>query len=158
MKGHTFRGAIPAIGIAAAVTFGGVLAAQTQTDKPQGHRHMMMMGEQEKGGMMEECQAMMQKHKEMMQKQGAMETELDSLVATMNSARGDAKIDAMAALLAKLVEQRKAMHGMMGEMQPMMMGHMARHMEMGGSQGMMGCPMMKGMMGEESEGGHEAHH
>jgi hypothetical protein len=38
------------------------------------------------------------------------DAELDKLVAEMNSAPADKKLDAVAALLTKLVEQRKTMH------------------------------------------------
>jgi hypothetical protein len=38
------------------------------------------------------------------------DAELDKLVAEMNSASADKKLDAVAAVLTKLVEQRKAMH------------------------------------------------
>ena len=44
------------------------------------------------------------------------DAELDKLVAEMNSASADKKLDAVAALLSKLVEQRKAMHEQMQEM------------------------------------------
>ena len=40
----------------------------------------------------------------------AQEAELDKLVAHMNAATGDMKMDAMAAVVSKMVEQRKAMH------------------------------------------------
>ena len=50
------------------------------------------------------------------------EAELDKLVADMNSAPPDKKIDAIAAVVSKLVEQRKAMHERMQKM--MKMGQM----------------------------------
>jgi hypothetical protein len=46
----------------------------------------------------------------------AQDAEIDKLVTEMNSATGDKKMDAMAALLSKIVEQRKAMHEEMGGM------------------------------------------
>lgn len=44
------------------------------------------------------------------------DAELDKLVAEMNSTSADKKLDAVAAVLSKLVEQRKAMHEQMQEM------------------------------------------
>ena len=41
---------------------------------------------------------------------------LDELVAKMNAAQGQAKVDAMAELLTALVQQHQAMHGGMGDM------------------------------------------
>lgn len=40
----------------------------------------------------------------------AQNAELDKLVADMIAATGDKKMDAMAAVVSKMVEQRKAMH------------------------------------------------
>jgi len=48
------------------------------------------------------------------------DAELDQLVAEMNSARADKKLDAVATLLNKLVQQGKAMHE---QMQKMMAGN-----------------------------------
>ena len=44
------------------------------------------------------------------------DAELDKLVTEMNSAPVDKKLDAVAAVLTKLVEQRKAMHEQMQKM------------------------------------------
>jgi hypothetical protein len=41
------------------------------------------------------------------------DAELDKLVAEMNSPSADKKLDAVAAVVAKLVEQRKALHEQM---------------------------------------------
>jgi len=43
------------------------------------------------------------------------EAELDKLVVAMNNASADKKLDAVAAVLTKLVEQRKAMHEQMSK-------------------------------------------
>ncbi len=40
----------------------------------------------------------------------------------MNAAKGEAKVDAVAAVVTQLVIQQKAMHGHMGQMHQMMMG------------------------------------
>jgi hypothetical protein len=50
------------------------------------------------------------KHQAMVEKKAEMEARLDELVGTMNAAQGDAKVDAVAAVLNELISQRKAMH------------------------------------------------
>jgi hypothetical protein len=70
----------------------------------------------------------------------AMDDELDGLVATMNLANGSDKMDAMAAVITKMAQQRKIMDQKMAAMQKSMM------------QGMMGG-MGKGMMGGSMGGG-----
>jgi len=57
---------------------------------------------------------------QMMSGSKEQDTELDQLVAEMNSAPADKKLDAVATLLNKLVQQRKAMHE---QMQKMMAGN-----------------------------------
>ena len=72
------------------------------------------------------------------------DAELDKLVAEMNSASADKKLDAVAAVVTKLVEQRKAMHE---QMQKMMSADENERMRM--------CRMMMGMdMGGEHHGQH----
>ncbi len=53
---------------------------------------------------------------QMMSNSKDQDAELDKLVAEMNSASTDKKLDAIAAVLTKLVEQRKAMHEQMQKM------------------------------------------
>ena len=73
------------------------------------------------------------------------DAELDKLVAEMNSASADKKIDAVAAVVTKLVEQRKAMHE---QMQKMMSGNE--------KEGMGKCRMMMDMGGDQD--GKRSHH
>jgi hypothetical protein len=72
------------------------------------------------------------------------DAEVDKLVAEMNSAPADKKLDAVAAVLNKLVEQRKAMHEQMQKM-----------MSANEKEGMGMCRMM---MGIHKEGDHSQHH
>jgi hypothetical protein len=66
----------------------------------------------------------------------------------MNSAPADKKLDAVAAVLTKLVEQRKAMHE-----------HMQKMMSAKPKQGMGMCRMMMGMdKGSDHDGEHSQHH
>ena len=72
------------------------------------------------------------------------DAELDKLAAEMNSASADKKLDAIAAVLTKLVEQRKAMHEQMQKM-----------MSANDKEGMGMCRMM---MGCGQDGKHSHHH
>ena len=78
----------------------------------------------------------------MMSNQKDQQAELDKLVADMNSAPPDKKVDAIAAVVTKLVEQRKAMHE---RMQKMMAEGRTEMMKMGRM--MMMMRMMDRMMG-----------
>lgn len=84
------------------------------------------------------------------------DTELTAAVATMNSAAPDKKLDLVAALVTRLVEQRTAMHVRKAKMEEKMMKHMMGHMEMG-KESMSKCPMMKDMDGKSDED-HAEHH
>ena len=80
------------------------------------------------------------------------DAELDQLVAEMNSASSDKKLDAVAAVVAKLIEQRKATHGQMTKM-----------MSADEKTGMNMCRMMAGMdskTSDQNENGdeHQHHH
>jgi hypothetical protein len=74
------------------------------------------------------------------------DAELDKLVAGMNSAPVDKKLDAAAAVVTKLVEQRKAMHEQMQKM-----------MSANEKEGMGMCRMMMGM-DMSGHGGEHSHH
>jgi hypothetical protein len=78
------------------------------------------------------------------------DAELDQLVADMNSASADKKLDAIAAVVTKLVEQRKATHEQMAKM-----------MSSDENNGMHMCQMMMGMdmkSDEEKQNGEEHSH
>jgi hypothetical protein len=67
---------------------------------------------------------MSEMHQKMETAMKAQDAELDKLVSEMNAAAGDKKAEAMAALLSKIVEQRKTMHGNMAGMHMEMKGAM----------------------------------
>jgi hypothetical protein len=67
-------------------------------------------------------QDMMKMHEQMMAEMKAGDAKLDALVKEMNAATGDAKVNAVAAVVNELVQQHRAMHGRMGEMHQHMMG------------------------------------
>ena len=105
--------------------------------------------------MPEHCRQMMEHHEKMMARAGEMDRELEALVQQMNAAEGQAKVDATAAVVAELVEQRHEMRdGMMGMCHGMMTHGMA-HMSEGGT---MKCPMMEGAAGMHGGHGHAGEH
>lgn len=61
------------------------------------------------------------RHAEMMEKMQARQEKLDELVAAMEAAEGDAKVDAIADVVRELVSQRRAMADRMQEMHEGMM-------------------------------------
>ncbi len=95
----------------------------TMPGKMKGNGGMM-------GGMMQKMQADTK----------AMDDELDRLVATMNQATGSDKMDAMAAVITKMAQQRKTMDQKMAAMQKSMMQGMMGHGMMGGMSGGMKMP------------------
>jgi hypothetical protein len=115
MKGFAFAIALVAALAfsAAAARFGVTAGTEQQTPPAQG-----MPG---KPGMAD-MQGMMKMHEQMMAEMTAGDAKLDTLVQAMNSATGAGKVDAMASVVAELVQQQKAMHTHMGQMHQQMMG------------------------------------
>jgi hypothetical protein len=154
MKNH-LRMTVPSLVAAAALALAAPAGAQT-TPPPvtpataKSPQAAPMTGHHKEGAakaahhadMKAECQAMMARKEEMKARHLEMDATLDKLVADMNAAKGSME-KPMAAVINELVAQRKALGSMMMEMQPTMMAHMMRHMEMSGAKGAMECPMMK---------------
>ena len=65
-------------------------------------------------------------HQKMMADMKAADEKLAALVATMNTAKGEAKVAALAQVVSELVVQQKAMHEHMGMMEMMMGGGMMK--------------------------------
>ena len=140
--------------IAATIPFSGVLAEDTTKPEPTDQTKQQkdcctgMMGK-DMGMMGMDMGNMMSKWKD-------QEAELDKLVADMDSAPSDKKVDAIAAVVTKLVEQRKAMHEGMQKMMPeggkdmMKRGRMMMMMRM--------MRMMDRMMGSDQERPGESEH
>ena len=137
--------------IAASIALAPVLAEDTtkpeaaDQTKEQTDCCMGMMGKDMGNMMGMDMGNMMSKWKE-------QEAELDKLVADMNSAPSDKKVDAIAAVVTKLVEQHKAMHE---RMQKMMTEGGKDMMKMGRM--MMMMRMMR-MMGSDQERPGESEH
>ncbi len=106
--------------------------------------------------MMEKCEEMKKEKQKMQAEMKAQDVELTAAAATMNSAAQDKKLDLVAGVVTRLVEQRTAMHAQKAKMEEKMMKHMMGHMEMG-KESMSKCPMMKDM-DEKSDGAHAEHH
>ena len=86
------------------------------------HQHAATAQATPPSGMAAKCQAMMAGHDKMMAETKAADATLDALVKDMNAAAGEAKINAMTAVVNELVRQNKAMHERMGQMHQQMMG------------------------------------
>jgi hypothetical protein len=100
--------------------------------------------------------APMPQHQQMMQNMTAADQKLSELVATMNAAAGDTKVDAMAAVVRELVAQRKEMQQQMRMMQSGMMEQMMSRMSaMHGSGGMKNAPQSRK---DAAEPDHADHH
>lgn len=142
MTFKTISGILPMVALAAAIAVTGVLAQQT-TPKPKAGKQPGA------GNMGARCQQMTAMHNQMMADMKAMDANLDQKITAMNAAKGNAKVEAMAAVVNEMVSQRKQMMAKMSSMRDQMMGHMAEHMTQSGGAGMrrsMGqCPMTKGM-------------
>ncbi len=67
-------------------------------------------------------QSMMKMHEQMMAEMKAADSKLDALVKEMNTTTGDAKLNAVATVVAELVRQHRSMHERMGQMHQQMMG------------------------------------
>jgi alpha-D-ribose 1-methylphosphonate 5-triphosphate diphosphatase PhnM len=103
--------------------------------------------------MMDRCRAMMDKLQQTQAALKNMDTELDKLVADMNSAPPDRKVNAMATVINTMVQQRKVMHERMMTAAQQMMQHAMEHTQMG-KESVSRCPMMKGMMSMEDSQDH----
>jgi hypothetical protein len=58
----------------------------------------------------EQHREMMPMHQKMQEEQKLQDAEIDKLVVEMNTATGEKRMDAIVAVVNKLIEQRKAMH------------------------------------------------
>lgn len=147
MKVKTISRILAVLAFAAAVTATGVLAQQSEpkTGNQPGNGQSGMTS----GNMGDRCKQMMTMHSQMMADMKAQDATLDQKVAAMNTAKGNAKVDAMAAVINEMASQRKQMMAKMSNMRDQMMAHMGEHMSQSGSTAMRPsmaqCPMMKGM-------------
>ena len=155
-----FSYAIGHLGAAVALVMAASSTAIVLAQTPTADEHHQTAAEQGKpapGAMMADRQGMMGDQKEMMARMAAADKKLAELVARMNSAQGDQKVAAMAAVINELVAQRTQMQQMMG-MQGGMMDQMMSHMSaMHGSEGMAGKKTPEPAK-DAGEADHSAHH
>ena len=132
-KVQTTSRILPLLALAAALTASGALAQQSQ---PKAGKQP---GSGQSGMMSGNMGQMMAMHNQMMADMKAMDASLDQKVALMNAAKGNAKVDATAAVINEMVTQRKQMMANMSGMEDQ---------------------MMKGMkdMDGKSAGAHKDHH
>ena len=138
MKNKTNRNIVICSGLALALALTIWSPALSQSAEPMEGKMMM------DGKMMERCQAMMAEKQKLMADIKAQDAELTEQVAKMNSSPQDKKMNLMAAIITRMVEQRTAMNVRQAKMQEEMMQHMMQHMQMG-KESMSQCPMMMGM-------------
>jgi hypothetical protein len=118
----TFFAAILAVGAVLAPPLTRAQAAPSATPAAQQPAARPMAGQAPGAAM--PAMPMMGMHEKMMADMKAMDVKLDALITKMNTATGAARVDAIAAALTALVEQHKAMHGGMMQMQSQMMMQM----------------------------------
>lgn len=97
---------------------------------------------QPSGDMAAGCEAMMAGRQKMMADMKTADQRLNELVAKMEQASGQAKVDAVAAVVHEMVTQRQEMRDRMMQMHQQGMRHMGEHMQ-AGAKSMAMCPMMK---------------
>jgi hypothetical protein len=113
------------------------IAQQGAASPSSPHEHPAATEGKMDAGMMEKHKEWQAQHEKMIAEMNAMDARLDEKLAAMNAAKGDQKVEAMAAVINELVTQRKAMRENCGAMHHRMKGPMM------GQRGPMDCPMMK---------------
>jgi hypothetical protein len=106
--------------------------------------HIPAKDAKDAGRMMADCKDMMAQKQKIKADVKAQDSQLALELGRMNRAPSDKKVDLMATLLTRMVEQRLSMDARKEKMEEEMMQHMMRHMSM--EKGAMAdCPMMKKM-------------
>jgi hypothetical protein len=111
------------------------MAHQTGKDKP-------MMA-----NMPAHCMQMMQQQQKRTAMVNEQDMKLKGMMAQMEKASGEKKINLMGKVIQELVQQRDERQKMMGMNQTQMREHMKEHMQMGDKMPMKQCPMMGSGMG-----------
>ena len=131
------------IGLIVLASSGLLLAGQQHGQQPDQAARAPQTPEQ----MQEHCQMMAQHMEEAHQKMEQMDRQLQDKLTAMRNARGDDRVDAMAAVVEELVTQRQQMHEQHRGMMHGAMQHMGKHAAIGmqgqAQSAMMHCPMMQ---------------
>ncbi len=146
-KRHTTLLILPSLTLAMAFAFLAPITSQSQSADPAAPAEDAAS----EGKMMERCKKMMEQKQQMRADRQAQTKELTEQAAKMNSASAENKVDEMAALITRMLEQRIAMDERKAKMEDDMMEHMRGHMEMG-KNSMSMCPMMKAKSQREQSG------
>ena len=127
------RSFLASFGLAIVFAMAFCTSVQAQTHEPSPEKKI------ESGKVGEHCSEMKQQHQKMMEEMKAQDAELAGLVANMNSATQDQKVNLMAEIITRMAKHQSDMHTRMHEMKSNMM----ERMEAG--KYMSDCPMMKKM-------------
>ena len=103
-------------------------SVQTKTQKPKPPTTAM-------------CQAVMDKRTKSMEDIKNMDSAMDGLLARVDFATGEERVNAIATALRELVRQRAAMRAATTSMETDLMSHMMMHIK----SGTMDCPVIKSM-------------
>lgn len=125
-----------------------------QSAQPKQEKGVMEMSNQEPG-MMERCREMKEQKQMMMEELKAQDAQLTAQVATMNSAPADKKMELMAGIVTRMIEQRITRDERKARMGEKMMEHMMEHMQQSMQMNMESpsqCPMMKGIIDDKLSG------
>ena len=135
--------------LALTLLVGGWATLQAQTQKP------VEASSAADEPMLAQCETLKEQRTKMMSDMKADDGALTAQVAKMNSAPADKKLDLLAAVVTRGVEQRVAMTPRMEKMSADMLMHVLQHMQRG-KDSMLQCPMMN-EMGGKSAGTHAEH-
>lgn len=94
--------------------------------------------------MMDQCEEMKKAKQQMRADMKAQDDKISAMVASMNNAAQEKKLELLASIVTHLVEQRTAMHAKNAEMEEKMIKHMMAHMETD-RESLSKCPMMEKM-------------
>lgn len=132
-------------------------------ENPKG-RPMMEGKPKQMQKMKRDCQEMKARKQKLKQEAKAQYMALSHEVAEMNRADDDEKIELIAKILTRLVEQELTMDAKKSKMEEEMKKHMTAHMRMGGGS-MLHCPMMQDTKDtpdtkeqKEPDDAHKEHH
>ncbi len=109
--------------------------------------------------MTEQCEALKDAKTKMVADMRAENLELTTQISKMNGASQDKKLDLLAAIVTRAVEQRTAMAPRMEKMESDMLKHLMQHM-LRGRDSLVQCPLMKGLkdIDDGAADSHKDHH
>jgi hypothetical protein len=115
--------------------------------RPTGHTHRSETADEKNTAadtMTDRCQELQEQKQRLTDDIQAQDAELCAQLAKMNYARKDEKVDAMAAVITYMVEQRIVMDARRTKLERDLLKHAVQHIERA-KESMSQCPMMRGM-------------